>query len=147
MVVLCLGSLYREELAIITALKKRFAHLDVLLTQTDGRQAALAEAMRMGADGFVSEDGVHRIGDPMAEAGVPRLVPAEAAMPPEAVRGDANTSATEAFAPLPLAEPPPLFDEPLAGEAVLTADELRALLADQPSAGSLSFPLSDERVP
>src|SRR4051812_37765973 len=51
-VILSLSSIHREELALIPAIKRRFAHLEIWLTHTDGRQSALAEAVRMGADGL-----------------------------------------------------------------------------------------------
>src|SRR5256885_5667394 len=60
-VVLSLTGLYREELQLIGAVKRRFPHVEVWLTHTDGRAAALAEAMRLGADGVLTEDGAHRI--------------------------------------------------------------------------------------
>src|SRR3954471_9248872 len=59
--VLSLSSLHREELGLISGVKRRFPHVDIWLTQTDGRQAALAEAMRLGADGLLSGEGLHRI--------------------------------------------------------------------------------------
>src|SRR5262245_55420164 len=40
--ILSLGSLYREELALITTVKRRMPHLEIWLAHTDGRQAALA---------------------------------------------------------------------------------------------------------
>jgi hypothetical protein len=83
------------------------------LTNTDGRQALLTEAIRLGADGLVSDDGLHRLAVasvPVAEE-IPHVTPAE-------VRE--------------LHQPLPMEDESI-GEAVLTADELRALLYDQPA--------------
>src|SRR5580700_1899479 len=70
--ILSLNSLYREELSIIASIKRRFSHVDVWLSDTDGRQAALAEAMRQGADGLFAEDDLHRIatGKPPAPAAV-----------------------------------------------------------------------------
>src|SRR5579862_5027590 len=49
--ILSLGSLYREELPLIAVVKRRFPHIEIWLTQTDGRAAALAYGMRLGADG------------------------------------------------------------------------------------------------
>ena len=60
-VVLSLHGVYREELQIIAAIRRRFPHVDVWLTDLDGRSAALAEAMRLGADGLLGEDGLHRL--------------------------------------------------------------------------------------
>src|SRR3954470_9847179 len=59
-IILSLTSLYRAELSLISAVKRRWPHVDIWLTQTDGRHAALADAMRLGADGLLSEDGLHR---------------------------------------------------------------------------------------
>src|SRR3954470_10743125 len=62
-VVLSLQSLYGEELSFIPAVKRRWPHLDVWLTHIDGRASTLAEAMRLGADGLLAEDGqLHRTG-------------------------------------------------------------------------------------
>src|SRR5581483_8395177 len=60
-VILSLAGLYKEELPIIRAIKRRYPHVDVWLAHTDGRQAALAEAMRLGADGLLDDDGLHRV--------------------------------------------------------------------------------------
>jgi hypothetical protein len=109
--VISLASLYREELSIITAVKHRLPHIDIWLTQTDGRQAALAEGVRLGADGLLAEDGLHRIAP---EAGAaPLRIPAKTAA---AAHSDESAE---------------LDDVPI-GEPVLTSDELRALLQDQP---------------
>jgi len=122
-VIFCLGSIYREELAMVESIKRRFAHLDIWLTQTDGRQAVMAEAMRLGADGFLAEDGLHRVGmaaPPMPE---PREQRAEPMFAPE----------PKSMQPEP--EPASFdHDHGMGGsEPVLTADELRALLQEQPS--------------
>lgn len=106
--VLCLNSTYREELSLIEVIRRRLRHIDVYVAQTDGRQAALAEAMRLGAAGLLSDDGLHRVASGQE-------LPAPMASP---------------VAP----EPPRSYDDDLLapGEAVLTADELRALLQEQP---------------
>lgn len=106
--VLCLNSTYREELSLIEVIRRRLRHIDVYVAQTDGRQAALAEAMRLGAAGLLADDGLHRVASGQE-------LPAPVATP---------------VAP----EPPRSFDDDLLapGEAVLTADELRALLQEQP---------------
>src|SRR5204863_6710126 len=73
-VVLSLQSLYREEIAVVRTLKRRLPHLEVWLAHTDNRQAALAEAMRFGADGLLGDEGLHRIAAPAvveSEAPVP----------------------------------------------------------------------------
>jgi hypothetical protein len=128
-VVLSLTSLYREELQIIATIKRRMPHIEVWLTHIDARQASLAEAMRLGADGLLAEDGLHRtaVGGGAASETV-SIIP----RPP-----------TTLHAPLP--EPqrdatsePSISDEAdsTIGEPVLTADELRALLQEQPSSPS-----------
>jgi hypothetical protein len=114
-VILSLASLYREELSFIATVKRRFPHVEIWLAHTDGRQAALAESMRLGADGLLDDDGLHRI------ATAPLREPTYHPIP----------------APPPMQEPAPLetsSNEPeRIGEPVLTADELRALLQDQPA--------------
>lgn len=112
-IILSLASLYKEELAVVQSIKQRFPHIEVWLTQTDGRQASLAEAMRLGADGLLSDDGLHRIAITAA---------AEApALPPQTPRRSE-------------AEDEPGEMDIGIGEPVLTADELRALLQEQPTA-------------
>jgi hypothetical protein len=111
-VILSLASLYREELSIVAAVKARFPHVEVWLAHTDGRQAALAEAMRLGADGLLADDGLHRVaGTTTTPVAIPAAQPAEAPPPPE--ESHADTTATHEDAP------------------VLTPDELRALLHEQ----------------
>src|SRR6476646_6467194 len=58
--ILSLASLSTEELAVFGMTKRRMPHVEVWVTHTDGRQAALAEAMRLGAEGLRSEEGLHR---------------------------------------------------------------------------------------
>jgi hypothetical protein len=117
-VVLSLQSVYREELLLIASLRRRYPHLAVWLTQTDGRQAALAEAMRLGIDGLVDEEGLH----PMAAPPQAVDVPAPAAPDPDdsSSLDDAERGVLNA-------------PEGVLGEPVLTAEELRALLQEQPS--------------
>lgn len=126
--ILSLGSLYREELPLIAVVKRRFPHVEIWLTQTDGRAAALADGMRLGADGLLGEDGLHRIAVPGAAA-------AESA---HGIRGNepllaGDTAHAEAMAESNVASPE--FERSLT-EPVLTADELRALLQEQPSGHS-----------
>ncbi|HSZ58247.1 MAG TPA: hypothetical protein VK797_21460 [Tepidisphaeraceae bacterium] len=113
-VILSLGGTYREELAIIGAIKRRYPHVELWLAHTDGRQAALAEAMRQGADGLLDDDGLHRIGMNFAAA------------------AEAQT-AELAAAPAPAPRPVETADEDSSpDEPILSADELRALLQEQP---------------
>jgi hypothetical protein len=113
-VIFSLNSLYREELLIISSIKRRFSHVDIWLSDTDGRQAALAEAMRLGADGLVAEDGLHRIAAaPTAteETGSApaSTVPAPPEQPTEAITPGENSA-----------------------DPLLTVEELRALLQESP---------------
>jgi len=106
--ILCLNSLYREELSFIASTKHRYPHIDIWLSQTDGRAAALAEALRLGADGLLSDDGPHRFA--MTES----TGPVEKTSAPQ----PKPTPMVKVFAEAPIADP------------VLTADELRALLQE-----------------
>jgi hypothetical protein len=60
--ILSLRGVFREELTLIETVKGRFPHVEVWLTDIDGRQSALAEAMRLGAAGLLGADGLHRVG-------------------------------------------------------------------------------------
>ena len=139
--ILSLASLYREELSIIAAVKARFPHVEVWLAQTDGRQAALAEGLRLGADGLLSEDGLHRL----AHAATP--VPSAASIPTTGTTAPARPADPSAETTTPPPARPgqvPVLVERKAPEAapaaaaapaepLLTADELRALLQEQSS--------------
>jgi hypothetical protein len=116
-VVLSLNSLYREELPIIACIKRRFSHIDIWLSDTDGRQAALAEAMRQGADGLFAEDGLHRI------------APASPSSPPEM----SPPSPARDMPIAPTDSPGPASQPEKCSDPLLTAEELRALLHDAPS--------------
>jgi hypothetical protein len=152
--ILSLSSLFREELPLIASVKRRFPHIDVWITHLEGRQAFLAEAMRLGADGLLADDGLHRtaMGPPPAEdtgMSSPISMPRPAAPPAASEPGAADDAARESREPRDsrkdLAatvaasgpaddenEPVMIDDEPSANEPVLTADELRALLQEQP---------------
>ena len=128
-VVLSLTSLYREELTLIATLKRRLPHLDIWLTHTEGRQAAMAEAVRLGADGLLGEDGaLHRL----LQHPQPQ-VQADAGQPPAA---EVESSSQHIVSAVDLDMP--------SGEPVLSADELRALLQEEPSSSSSSFPPETE---
>lgn len=114
--VLSLQKIYRDELAIVAAVRRRFPHVSVWLCDTDGRSSALAEAMRLGAEALIAEDGLHPFNDDVA--------------PP--------TPKPTQFRPVPVSDGP---DEKQdhhdarghttpQNEPVLSADELRALLGD-----------------
>jgi hypothetical protein len=116
-VILSLTSLYREELTLISTLKRRLPHVDIWLTHTEARHAAMAEAIRIGADGLLAEDGaLHRLGLPHAQqpTGQPLT---------DAVRSGE-------FEPVDQHVVNPVEEEMPNGEPVLSADELRALLQD-----------------
>ncbi len=113
--VLSLASLYREELTLITTVKRRFPHLEIWLAHTDGRQAALAESMRLGADGLIDDEGLHRIAAPA---------------PPEPQTYHAMPCDESPEEPAERIEPAPQENDAI-GEPVLSSEELRALLQDQ----------------
>jgi hypothetical protein len=120
--ILSLTSLYREELQIIAATKRRFPHVDVWLTHIEGRQASLAEAMRLGADGLLADDGLHRT--------------AAGAFPMETLPGELRSPITlppEAPQDAPPRDVHDPDEDANIAEPVLTADELRALLQEQPA--------------
>lgn len=132
-VILSLASLYREELVIIRTLKRRYPQVEVWLAHTDGRQSALAEAMRLGADGLLDDDGFHRVvlAAPASEAAPAVYAEHDAIGSPEPLLGpsrltaeDAGPSASESGAGEP---------DDTSGEPILSAEELRALLLEQPS--------------
>ena len=122
-VILSLTSLYREELNLIATLKRRLPHVDIWLTHIEGRQAAMAEAVRLGADGLLGEDGaLHRLGLPPQQQPAVQQIAAEAMNPEETVE------------PVTQHMVNPVVDgEMPSGEPVLSADELRALLEEEPS--------------
>ncbi len=116
-VIVSLSSVYPEELSLIATLRRRSAQLEVWLTHTDGRHGALAQAMRLGADGLLAEDGLHRLG--IAPA-APTVDPAPiVAVSMSSSRNEERSSQDD-------------YDFS-AGEPVLTAEELRMLLQEQPS--------------
>jgi hypothetical protein len=122
-IVISLQSFYREEITVIAAIKRRYPNIEIWLTQTDGRQAALAEAMRLGSDGLLADDGLHRIASPQ---NVPDILPITQPPPqpiPLTQNESGHPSETNNLIP----------DDSSVGEPVLTADELRALLQEQPS--------------
>ncbi|MDP9172398.1 MAG: hypothetical protein M3O30_00840 [Planctomycetota bacterium] len=137
--ILSLNSLYREELQIIASIKRRYSHIEVWLSDTDGRHAALAEAMRLGADGLVDAQGLHRIGGgPVPQA--PNLSPSPQML---ASAEDAEFDKLLNMKPAARAEiagrsEPGIRIETTAPAAsqsadpLLTAEELRALLQENP---------------
>jgi DNA-binding NarL/FixJ family response regulator len=118
-VIFSLNSLYREELQIISSIKRRYSHIDIWLSDTDGRQAALAEAMRLGADGLVADDGLHRIA-----TAPPQSTTEESEIPASADSAPDSTSPDQ-----PAESSTPRANS---GDPLLTAEELRALLQESP---------------
>lgn len=134
-VVVSLQSLFREELSFVAAVKRRWPTVDVWLTQTDGRAAALAEAMRLGADGLLTEDGLVRTA--IAAPSPPLALHRPTSSDPIPMPLPPATADAEMPSPDPTFHDP--FHDEMNGEPVLTAEELRALLhepttpAPQPS--------------
>jgi hypothetical protein len=122
--ILSLASLHREELLLIATVKRRLPHVEIWLAQTDGRMAALAEGMRLGADGLLAEDGTfHRV----ASTGTADPLPVGPVVSPPTAQPTNDV-------PIGNLDASGGVDEVSAiGEPVLTAEELRALLQDQPS--------------
>lgn len=120
-VILSLAGVYKEELAVIAALRRRYPQIEVWLTHTDSRAALLAEAMRLGADGLLSEDGLHRV--------------AIAAQPTSGYEPAMRVISAPVNVPVPAIEQADeaTADDLATGEPVLTAEELRALLDEQPA--------------
>jgi hypothetical protein len=116
--ILSLASLFKEEMALVATIKRRMPHVEVWLTHTDGRAGALAEAMRLGADGLLSQEGLHRTAVGAPEGDVVPHASNDTPLP-EKMSDKLAVSSDE------------LDDEPKEGEPVLTADELRALLQEQ----------------
>lgn len=158
--VLSLQGLYREELPLIRTLRARLPHVEVWLAHTDGRHAAMAEAVRLGAGGILSDDGLHRLDEP---ASVPLDAPTASTLQARAMMigdgasqpiaptapsahsvtaSDANDAAHDgALEPQdgisagyddapPVSLSPDLPDSLASGEPILSAEELSALLAD-----------------
>ena len=115
--ILSLSGLYREELAIISAGTRRYPHVEIWLAHTDGRQGALAEGMSLGADGLLDDDGLHRV----AMNGLARETP---------TRADPELEPM----PVPPSVPKEEAEEELQPEEpLLSAEELKALLQEQPA--------------
>jgi hypothetical protein len=130
--ILCLNSLYREELAFIGSIKHRYPHIDIWLSQTDGRAAALAEALRLGADGLLSDDGPHRFAmTEHAGANTGGQAASGTNSPTPQPKPVARPEGTEQ--PRPMVK---IFAEAPIADPVLTADELRALLQEPARPGT-----------
>lgn len=140
-VIMCLASFYREELNFISTTKRRMPHIEIWLTQTDGRAATLVEAMRLGADGLLAEDGtLHRMPSGqtptsmVASTGGTELLPDKEttdAVTPSITGASSATKMESAFGSADLSGGQ--GEDDTINEPVLSADELRALLQDQPA--------------
>jgi hypothetical protein len=116
--VLSLGSFFPEELQVVAAVKRHFPKIEIWLIRGDGLNGAVDEAMQLGADGVLTDDGLHRIAAPATitmatEAPVEK--PAEASTQPAPSDNDAP------------ADFPPC-------DPILSAEELKALLEEPPPA-------------
>ena len=114
-VVLSLRGVYREELSLIGTLRRRLPHVEVWLAEVEGHAAALASAVAAGATGLLDAEGLHRLGPPPAEppAGPPATAKASSPAPERSAEASDVPEADEA-------------------DPLLSADELRALLHDDP---------------
>jgi hypothetical protein len=150
-VLLCLNSIFREELPLIAAVKKRWPNMDVWLAQTESRQSAMNEALNFGADGLFNEKGLHRIA-PVAksvEANVakpartkaessPKLpgaaVAAKSVVPVKSKRNSSGNIPAKKSGKTDnkqvVSVDPAKYVDDSSGDPILTADELRALLTD-----------------
>ncbi len=136
--ILSISSLYREELHLIQSVKQRLPHIEIWLADTDGRQSALADGMRLGADGLLAEDGLHRIAVAPSVEHAPLSAFSHDSERETSVGSDeaderrvsSSTTTSTALSDVGprRAEPDPGFGEP-----VLSAEELRALLQEQPA--------------
>ena len=151
-IVLSLTSLFREELALIATIKRRYPYMEVWLTHTDGRAAAMAEAISLGAAGLLDEKGLHRMmpagavtagvalassaaGTAAAVSPISSPLFATPTSPP----ADAGAGQTQVSSEPPAAvaqEGRGGYLDETTGEPVLTAEELRALLQDPPAAAT-----------
>lgn len=117
--VISLAAIYREELSVIKTIRVRLPHVDVLLAHTDGRAASMAEAMRMGATGILDAEAVHLLPE-TAPLKTEISTPATAIEPPPTVTSSTNPEHGA-------------DEEPNDFDPLLTAEELRALLQEQPT--------------
>jgi hypothetical protein len=114
--------------------------VSIWLTHTDGRQAALAEAMRLGAEALVDADGVHSFNHaggigpqpPLPKPTQFRPAPSSEPTPPHGNRSEQSdhTERADRHSENRGDRVEPKQSTNAAGEPVLSADELRALLAE-----------------
>jgi DNA-binding NarL/FixJ family response regulator len=156
-VVMSLQGLYREELSVIRTLRARLPHVEVWLAHTDGRHAAMAEAVRLGAGGILSDEGLHRfdesasapatsepaasatlsaralmLGEPCSDA-IPVAAPTAHSVSGESTGGHDESTGASHSSDLP--------DSLASGEPILSAEELTALLAEpEPASSGATWP-------
>ena len=123
--VLSLGSFFPEELQLIAAAKRQFPKIEIWLIRGEGLNGAVDEAMHLGADGVLTEDGLHRIAAPATIT--PTVEPPPAPKPAEPAAPTASNDKEASNGN----EAPPDFAP---YEPILSADELKALLEDAPPA-------------
>jgi hypothetical protein len=124
--ILDLPSLYREELKLITTVKRRWPHMEIWLSHTDGRATALADALSLGADGLLTPEGFKR----QASDASLRVTRSAAAAD---ILGLVIAAPSPVQPPQPSPPPPaaePSYDN--GSEPLLTPEELSALLHHSP---------------
>jgi hypothetical protein len=139
-VVLSLSSLFREELAFVEAVKRRHG-VEVWLSHTDGRAASLAQAMGYGIDGLLGNDGLHRLGTPAANGTRPAAVLPPAPPPQSSTVPTPPASSSPGHRPSRRSGLNDARVCPPGGEAVLTSEDLRALLLETPLGPSTGLDL------
>jgi len=140
--VIGLAGVYPEELAIIRSVKGRFPDIAVWLAQADGRGSAVAEARRFGADAVLDEQGLHVLEAPESAAPAARqriapepVVPPQPPRLPPVLEPQSQGSGGQGTGPVLKIDDDGRSNGNgghLAAEAVLSPEELRALLQDQP---------------
>ncbi len=96
-------------------------------------QSAMADGMRLGADGLLAEDGMHRMAVAPAEHGGTADSLPESNMDEAHRDREPDSTPTSTDEPSPDAQVMTRFPDESLGEPVLSADELRALLQEQPA--------------
>lgn len=133
--VFVLPSIYPNELPAIAAILRHSPGTRVVLAAAEQQVALLAAALRLGASGVVTEEGIESFGTSEREpAPPPSIVPAR----PPAVMHAPPARVVEAKPPSPALqeeveaeEPEPEHEQDMdVQDPILTADELHALLHD-----------------
>ncbi len=134
--IVSLAGLYAPEVALVSAVKRLYPHVELWLAHSEGRAALLAQAVQRGADGLWDEHGPHRLaqrpGGQINDAEV--IATSMTPISPSA-------SAAAQIVQNPIVNQPPaeehndLDNDFSLGDPVLSAEELRALLQEQPASG------------